>query len=277
MDQIDFNLDNYNFKDILNLFHISKLHNEDMKKAKKLLYKLHPDKCNLDSKYFDFYLKAYKKLEKIKLFISQKDKKQQTEYVENKEENKIIEKLKNSNNFNKIFNQMFEDIHIKDEGEIIGYQSWLESDEGLHDITDLEEIKKNIKKNQLCKHNNFEYNSSSNTNSVYDYSETNFKSNMFSKLQYDDLKCAHTQSVVPVTEDDFNNIKKYNNVEELKASRNISEKPLTFNESNNILNREKEDTELNSCNIAYDLLAKEESIKIKQNKWWAKLKQIKNL
>ena len=236
-----------------------------MKKAKKLC-KLHPDKSNLDSKYFDFYLKAYK-IRKSKTYFS-KDKKQQTEYVENKEENKIIE-IKKSNNFNKIFNQMFEDIHIKDD-EMLGYQSWLESDEGLHDITDLEEIKK-ILKNQLYKHNNFEYNPSSNTNSAYDYSETNFKSNMFSKLQYDDLKCAHTQSVVPVTEDDFNNIKKYNNVEELKASRNISEKPLTFNESNNILNREKEDTELNSCNIAYDLLAKEESIKIKQNKWWAKL------
>ena len=38
------------------------------------------------------------------------------------------------------------------------------------------------------------------------------------KLQYDDLRKAHTETVVPVTHEDYLRKKKYNNVESLKKT-----------------------------------------------------------
>ena len=50
----------------------------------------------------------------------------------------------------------------------------------------------------------------------------NYSSDVFSKLQYDDLKHAHTETVIPVTEDDLR--QQYNNLEEfiILASNLIS-------------------------------------------------------
>ena len=56
---VDLNLDNYKFDDLLNLFNLSyDFTTEELKKAKKVVLKLHPDKSKLDKKYFLFFLKG---------------------------------------------------------------------------------------------------------------------------------------------------------------------------------------------------------------------------
>ena len=63
---LDLNIDNYSLDDILQLFRLSSDFNEaDMKNAKKLVLKMHPDKSRLDAKYFLFFSKAYKVLYSI--------------------------------------------------------------------------------------------------------------------------------------------------------------------------------------------------------------------
>ena len=64
---LDLDIDNYNLEDIFNLFKISnKNFNEvDLKRAKQIVLKTHPDKSNLPSNIFIFYSKAYKTLYSI--------------------------------------------------------------------------------------------------------------------------------------------------------------------------------------------------------------------
>ena len=92
MDNLDLNIDNYNLNDLLELFNISNnFTEEDMKKAKRKVLQLHPDKSNLDKKFFLFFTKAYKIIYGIYEFrqTSQKN----TEYMpldDNNEELKVF-------------------------------------------------------------------------------------------------------------------------------------------------------------------------------------------
>ena len=60
MDNIDLNIDNYNLDELLKLFHLTRDFNvEDLKKTKKKVLKMHPDKSKLDKKFFIFFSNAY--------------------------------------------------------------------------------------------------------------------------------------------------------------------------------------------------------------------------
>ena len=63
MENFDLNLDNYTLEDLLNLFHVNYNLNEDqMKQAKKIALKTHPDKSGLPKEVFLFFSEAYKVL-----------------------------------------------------------------------------------------------------------------------------------------------------------------------------------------------------------------------
>ena len=55
---VDLNIDNYNFDDLLNLFGLKmKFSEDDLKKAKRSVLMTHPDKSGLDKQYFMFFTK----------------------------------------------------------------------------------------------------------------------------------------------------------------------------------------------------------------------------
>ena len=63
MESLDLDIDNYEYEDILNLFKLNINFGEnDLKNAKKQVLNMHPDKSNLDKKYFLFFSSAYKML-----------------------------------------------------------------------------------------------------------------------------------------------------------------------------------------------------------------------
>ena len=66
---IDLNLENYSYEDLLSLFKINQLTSNNLKKAKKIVLKTHPDKSNLDKKVFLFFSSAFKKLVCVYEFI----------------------------------------------------------------------------------------------------------------------------------------------------------------------------------------------------------------
>ena len=66
MESLDLNIDNYNLPDILALFNLPTLFNEDdLKRAKHAVLKTHPDKCQLPKEYFLFFTKAYRIVHQI--------------------------------------------------------------------------------------------------------------------------------------------------------------------------------------------------------------------
>ena len=61
MSGFDLNLYNYSLEDLLDLFKLDYNFDEnDLKMAKKIALKTHPDKSGLDKNVFLFFLKAYK-------------------------------------------------------------------------------------------------------------------------------------------------------------------------------------------------------------------------
>jgi len=57
---MDLDINNYNLDDLLNLFKISAHFGEsDLKRAKQIVLKTHPDKSGLPSEYFLFFYKLF--------------------------------------------------------------------------------------------------------------------------------------------------------------------------------------------------------------------------
>ena len=54
---LDLNLDNYSLDDLLSLFKIDNIANQnDMSRAQSIVLKMHPDKSDLDKEYFLFFI-----------------------------------------------------------------------------------------------------------------------------------------------------------------------------------------------------------------------------
>ena len=283
--EIDLDINNYNLKYILKLFNINYHFTiDDLKKCKKTVLNLHPDKSNLDKNYFLFYTKAYRILVNIFEFKNkQKKLNENTEYSflndDDSSKKKIIKNIINSkkDNFNDWFNQEFEKINIKNENDTNGYGNWLKSEEDLHEISsknrnkEFENIKsknfKIIQQNNIIGLNN-------NYNELDGSAPEYYQSNIFSQLQYEDLKKAHTENVIPISENYFNKIKKYNNVDELTRDRNLNIIPKSKEESDNLLNINKQNEDKKYTEIAYKINKQQQEIENNNIEFWKKHKLL---
>ena len=285
MENLDLELNNYELNDILKLFNLDyDFNKEELKRAKKVVLMTHPDKSGLDKKYFLFFTSAYKVLYKIYEFRYKLENKN-TEYtVEKNEENEaILSKIKNEKNFNKWFNEMFESVQLKNNDKETGYGDWMKSNEDLNNQTATKDTMNALIDNKkremraLIIHNSFrELNSQSGLYDLTNERPETYSSDIFSKLQYDDLKRAHTESVVPVTIDDYNNRKKYNNINELQNDRSQQVITLSSEQSMKYLNDRKELETKTDIERAYKLAKQEEESRKISNNFWSKLKQLTN-
>ena len=133
MSGFDLNINNYTLEDLLNLFRLDyNFTIDDLKKAKKIALKTHPDKSGLDQKVFLFFLKAYKMCETIYKFrVKRQDLNLNTTFKyenletlnEKQKEQLLYKKLngKSAKEFNKWFNDMFEKVKMHDEELDEGY------------------------------------------------------------------------------------------------------------------------------------------------------------
>ena len=283
MEQVDLNINNYSLDDILNLFNIS--HNfsyDDLKAAKKMVLKTHPDKSKLDKEYFLFFTKAYKMLYKIYEFKNQTNTKS-TSYVVEKDEakEKELEKIKGKENFNEWFNELFEKNQLSNLNTSNGYGDWLKSDDDCHEseaknITEMnQEIEnKKTKIRDLIPHEDIsEVNGTMGFSIIED--ECGFQSDLFSNLQYDDLRKAHGESVIPVTHEDYTSKKRFNSVNEMQNYRAQQDtKPLSLEQSKQYLEqKDNNETEV-STKRAFQLAREYETNKEKSKSWWSQIKQI---
>lgn len=290
MSELDLNLDNYSLSDLFNLFNIQNemmLNDDIMKEAKQITLKMHPDKSQLDSKFFIFFRKAYQRLDEIYEFQNKSTKKRGVlnDTTMSKDKIKILNNLKKNNefedpnNFNQWFNENFEKYRTDDPNER-GYGDWLKSSEGVIDINEtvnmanmnqiFEQKKKQIQAVSL-------YTGIQNDMASFrgaTFSLLNDGDN-FSSENYTDLKQAYTETVIPVTLEDYEKMPKFNNLEEYKTHRqNVNITPIDRTEGMRILESQERNAEKESQALAYKYAREAEKTRENQNMFWSALKQL---
>ena len=290
MDDFDLNIDNYDLEDILNLFHLDyKFEKEKMKNAKLMALKTHPDKSGLRKDVFLFFMKAYKMLEAIYEYRYKKEqcaKKQEYVAEVNDENKELLKKVngKSAKDVNKWFNEMFENVRVKDEDVDTGYGKWFKSNEDMDEekiksMAAMGEVfeKKKQKSRALIVHEAI-----NDMEGIGGYDLTRgkpeqYSSDMFSSLPYQDLRKAHTETVVPVTMEDYLVKPKFDNVDSYVRYREQNRPDMISLEQSRDMMRDRNiKNDRQNTERAFRLIKRDEEIAQSNKKWWSHLKQLKN-
>ena len=298
MEEMDLDINNYNLNDLLNLYNLD-IHfsEQDLKSAYKVTLMTHPDKSNMDKKYFLFFCKAFKLIKQVydvthksQSCVSRDNYDKVREYYSHEKDKKdklknILEKHKDKQQFNKWFNDLFDSVNNKEDTS--GYGEWLKSNKDLEDNTEvfnlrdmnsvMEERKK--KASSLIIHKGVEEQYSctnGNTSNLIDSQIESYESSMFSKLQYNDVKKAHNEGLIPVCEDDFRRRPQYNSVTEYEFARSKNMQVPSEEQASQYLKRKKLDDDKQNLQNAFELSKQMEKHKEQEKKWWSKILQIED-
>jgi|688.fasta_scaffold170046_2 hypothetical protein len=295
-ENIDLDINNYSKDELFTLFGIkhNSLTENIMKDCKKIVLKTHPDKSRLDEKYFLFFSSAYKKLLSIYEFQNKSDAKhnKNTEYFENEHVtilDNIFEAkkdLKEPKHFNKWFNDQFNKHKLDDPNED-GYGGWLKSDEDIvymPSISNTAAMTSEIEKRKKYVQSITTYKGvSDNTSfgfggsSLTSFNDNNYSSANGTGMDYTDLRQAYVESVIPVTEEDYNKTIKFNSVDDYKRHRDsINTTPLSKEESMRRLYQENKQTDNDAIALAFYYAEQSEKAKQNQDNFWSGLKQVTN-
>ncbi len=297
MSELDLNIDNYTLNDLYNLFNIplhGTLDEPLLKTAKQILLKMHPDKSQLDSKYFLFFSKAYKRLYSIYEFQNKSEKKTERDLKKDffEDTNKTVldtmfeskKELKDPKNFNSWFNNKFEKHKLDDDDTNKGYGDWLKSDEGLYSQNDnvtqsnmneaFEKQKKQIQALSVYNGITDTYASFSGGGSLLGEQSSNF-SGSSSGLGFTDLRQAHVETIIPITQDDYEQIPKFRSLNEYKTNRDrVDTTPLSKAEAERILLQNNRNLDQESAALAYKYAKESEKAKASQQSFWGEIKRL---
>lgn len=288
---VDLNLENYTLNDLLKLFNISfNFQEKELKDAKKIVLRMHPDKSKLDKKYFFFFSSAYKLLYNIYNFRN-KSKNTNTEYsncIESSEEHaELLKKYQNHDNFSDWFNKMFEQMKLQNDEDESGYDDWLKNSE-CKDIktsksnwdTEFDNLK--TEKKSLVVYNGIndviDNLSSGSSNLSQERLDNYSNGNLFSNNPFIDVKEAYDNPVIPVTREDYTNKKKYNSVLELQTDRaknNVQPTDMLKKQQEAFLNKKNNLDIETSNNVAFKLAKEEEKVRLNNELFWSKIKLLK--
>lgn len=236
--QHNLNINMYSLEELLGLFDLTyDLDMEGVKRAKKKVLMLHPDKSRLSSDYFIFYKRAF---EVIVHFYEEKTRQNRTVPTEeikyspmntsqqkSKQVNDVINNMKKSEFQNK-FNEMFEQ-NMKTAPDP-KRNEWFKKEDPIFDINEkvstqnMGQVFDTIKQRSMgmVQYKGVQsLNSGSGTN-IYDDEDDNsyVVCDPFSKLKYDDLRKVHKdQTVLAVSEKDFQKVPQYSSVDHFMRER----------------------------------------------------------
>jgi hypothetical protein len=293
LSNLDLELDHYSLEDLYKLFNIPEhqLSENALKNAKQIVYKMHPDKSQLDPKYFRFFSAAYKRVFNIFEFQNKSLNKRLATDDYYDESNKDVlnnmfdtnKGLKDPKNFNSWFNEKFEKHSSKDDVQTNkGYGDWLKSDEGLYSVNDnitksnmneaFERQKKQIQ--ALTTYQGINDSFSSFSGSLLGDQSDNFTGSN-GALGYTDLRQAHVESVIPVTQEDYDRMPKYKTLSEYKARRDtVDTSPLSKQEAERMLLRQGREEEQQSAALAYKYAQQSERARQNSSAFFSDLRQI---
>jgi hypothetical protein len=284
----DFNIDNYSLNGLYKLFNIDPnngLNNNTIKSAKAFTLKTHPDKSKLDPKYFIFYSKAFNKLNEIyqyqnkstKTFSHDNNYENEFSKFYNDDNKNILDKfietnkkMSESSNFNQWFNEQFEKYDLEHKKND-GYGEWLKSNDNMHEFNG--KVTSENLNEQFNKHKKDMLALSVYKSPFDDYESDDYSANLNSGNLGSDLKSVYSQTVIPVSEDDFDKINKYKNINEYKNMRETQDiKPLDEKESEKLLYNKRLKDEETSAAKAYEYAVQLEQSKKQNDGFWSSLK-----
>ena len=310
LDDLDLDIRNYELRDILNLFKLPSVFTDaHMREAKLTVMRTHPDKSGLDKAYFLFFSKAYKILHEVfqvRAGLS-RQKADDLKYDAVKDDidarrNANSDKLKrmNADQFNRWFNQTFEENKLHDEEQDSGYGDWLKSNDLDNDATNADELelgegsswaqrmeqlerrKQRLREQALVVRSevrSFDSVGCSGYGLARERPEEhssglNFGSS--SSLAYEDLRKAHTESVIPVTHEDYEAVRKYKNMNELQMSRDIDRRTFNYSEADSLMARSQQLQAEDDVRRAFELAQQDEIVRDINAKWMAHFNAIEN-
>ena len=234
------NIKMYSFKEILELFKLSyEFDIDDLKQAKMMVLKMHPDKSRLPSDYFLFYKKAfdivvdyYNEKQKINTNVPHNEIKYESVTPDKAIYRQVGKTMKElgSEKFQEKFNQLFEDNMVKKRDESVN--DWFKKNDPLFEFDDvkstsglgmaMDSIKS--KSAALTHYNGVENMYSKIGNDLYEDDSNGYIScDPFSKLKFDDLRKVHKdQTVFAVSERDFEKVQKYSSMDHLQRERGMA-------------------------------------------------------
>jgi hypothetical protein len=247
------------FEDMMELYDIKPpLTMDKLKVAKKKLLLLHPDKNKVDTtKHYMRFRGIYEKLVKIYSYIhhetNEDNLKKEVEIdisFKTFIEKNNIHPVKDKEKYLKHFNEMFENIYLKEDD---GHEEWLKSEE-TYDKDDLEgSRKKLIEKNALVK---IEIEGAS-------LSEIN---------KYYDVKDAHTNSIIGLDQEKlFSERLKFKTVDEYQRHRQQTKGSL-LGEKESLKKLEEEEIKQNmkAIDLSYKYMKQEEIMQTKKKEYISK-------
>ena len=302
---LDLDIRNYELRDILNLFNMPSAFTEaHMREAKLTVMRTHPDKSGLDKEYFLFFSKAYKILHEVYQVRAGLSRQKDAKYDDVKEDidarrNANSDKLKrmNADEFNRWFNQTFEQNRLHDEEQDSGYGDWLKCNEKTDDadadedaelgegsswsqrMEQLERRKKKLREQALVVRSEVQtFDSGGGFSLSRERPEEHSSSGFGSSLAYEDLRKAHTESVIPVTHEDYEAVRKYKNINELQMSRDVDRRTFNYSEtaSQAALNRSQQLQTEDDMRRAFKLAQQDEIVRDLNKKWMAQFNAIEN-
>jgi hypothetical protein len=298
---VDLDINNYDLEDILNLFKLPQHFDEqDLKKAKQIVLKTHPDKCSLPPEYFIFYSKAYKMLHSIwefkKSATTDNIDNYNTDYASltyNEEQKKELldeffqsnkKKFKDSKDFNAWFNKQFEKNKLEQEAESKGYENWLRGDDDpIIQATNMAQMGQAIEKKKaelrslIVRQDVQEITSSANASDIISSAPQTYDSDLFSNLSFQDLHKAHTQSVIPVTEEDYFAKEKFNNVNEFMTYRSQQDtRPLSEQQALQYLKNRSQNEDTLATKRAYHIAKEAEVMRKRDQDFWTGIQRIQD-
>lgn len=286
MNELDLNINHYSLPELLNLFHLQYNFTEfDLKKAYKKVLMTHPDKSKLDKKYFLFFSHAFKIIKELYDNTNKKEKCIERKKYEPNVNEYIDTSQIDKRQFNRKFNELFEKVKIYDNEYDEGYEEWMKSNKDIENINvsnnsmneAFDKLKQNKRENALIKKNELQeiqYNSSCNQTNLIREKPQEYSSDLFSKLKYEDVKKAHTENVIPVTEEDYYTRHNFTNINDLTKHRKDNEIIPSERKTNEMFETQKELEYQTNIQRNYKLMKQMEEIEKSHSIWNANFKQL---
>jgi curved DNA-binding protein CbpA len=260
---LSLDIDSYTLNDILKLFSLSNMSvtdikQNDMKSARKIVMMIHPDKSGLPKEYFQFFVKAYERLSDTVDYANrstqcpssymEKQRKMNVELENDKGFGNALMKAgvitknntvgKDWGKWKNEFDKWFEK-HGELSADTDGYDEFMKSTADL-----LPEGATEAQVRQFMEQRKSTLGALVTIESLSGVDSWNtFGRNNISGGGGEDLRRAYTETVVPVTDDDFKNIPKYNSVDEYKRIRHNTTQNLDYETSNKEYLRQKQSQE----------------------------------
>jgi hypothetical protein len=298
--ELDFDLRNYSLDDLYKLFKLepdSPLNEDTLRRAKRIVVFTHPDKSGLPPHYFQFFSKAYGMLAEMESITNNIKKRQHTNaYVDdintysNEIHNSIKETHFNTNSANKRtaimkeFNTRFEEINrdMLPQNDAKGYAEWLKHENPEENVKNHKELytkrKQELREEYALSTNKIQPPSfySSSGSSLLDQSN-DYTSGLFDSMQYTDLKKSYTETIIPVSEEDYHQMPSYRTIDEYKRAREFNTKnPELYKNHENILINEAEEERKMSNYRAYELARQLEASEEKNRMFASQFYKILN-